>query len=104
MGCGAALSPGSVCAAGWDYHLQLGIREMCELVSFRSGNRTATWSKISHSAKFSDHTVQGNKTIPPILAHLFTVTIKLNCMCLHLHVLLQMFQHFCLVLPKGDFN
>lgn len=83
MGCGAALSPGSVCAAGWDYHLQLGIREVCELVSFRSGNRTATWSKISHSAKFSAHTVQGNKTIPPSLAHLSTFIIKLNCMWLH---------------------
>lgn len=61
MGYGAALSPGSVCAAGWDFHLQLGIREMCELVSFRSRNRTAIWSKVSHSAKFSAYTVKTSK-------------------------------------------
>lgn len=61
MGYGAALSPGSVCAAGWDYHLQLSIREMCEPVSFRSGNRTAIWRKMSHFAKSSAYTVQGNK-------------------------------------------
>lgn len=60
-GYGAALSPGSVRAAGWDRHLQLGIREICELVSFRPGNRTAIWRKMSHSAKLSAYAMLASK-------------------------------------------
>lgn len=83
MDYGAALSPGSVYAAGWDYYLQLGIREMCELVSFMSGNRTANWSKMSHSTKFSFTQFKVARTILPSLGPLFTFIIKLNCMWLH---------------------
>lgn len=80
MGYGAALSPGSVCAAGWNYHLQLGIREMCELVSFRSRNRTAIWNKILQNVLLTQFKLV--RTILPSLVHLFTFIIKLNCMWL----------------------
>lgn len=107
MGYGAALSPGSVCAAGWNHHLQLGIREMCEPVSFRSGNRTAIWRKRSHFAKFSAYAIQGNKDHSSQFGTSFHVYNKAQLYvvaCLQLHVLLQMFQCFCLVLPRGYFN